>query len=49
MTAMPIGGGGARATSQALNVGYGQMIFFTVGVGASSEYSECGRAMVSVP
>jgi hypothetical protein len=31
MTAIPIGGGGARATSQGLNVGYGQMIFFTVG------------------
>jgi hypothetical protein len=31
MIAIPIGGGGARATSQGLNVGYGQMIFFTVG------------------
>jgi hypothetical protein len=31
MTAVPIGGGGARASSQGLNVGYGQMIFFTVG------------------
>jgi hypothetical protein len=31
MTAIPIGGGGARATSQGLQVGYGQMIFFTVG------------------
>jgi hypothetical protein len=30
MTAIPIGGGGARATSQGLNVGYRQMIFFTV-------------------
>lgn len=31
MTAIPIGGGGARTSSQGLNVGYGQMIFFTVG------------------
>lgn len=31
MTAIPIGGGGARATSQGLNVGYGQMIYFNVG------------------
>jgi hypothetical protein len=31
MTAIPIGGGGARASSGGLNVGYGQMIFFTVG------------------
>jgi len=30
MTALPIGGGGARASSGPLNVGYGQMIFFTV-------------------
>jgi len=30
LTAIPIGGGGARATSPGLNVGYGQMIFFTV-------------------
>ena len=31
LTAIPIGGGGARTTTQGLNVGYGQMIFFTVG------------------
>jgi hypothetical protein len=31
LIAIPIGGGGARATSPGLNVGYGQMIFFTVG------------------
>jgi len=31
MTAIPIGGGGARATTPGLSVGYGQMIFFTVG------------------
>jgi hypothetical protein len=31
MTAIPIGGGGARASSPGLQVGYGQMIFFTVG------------------
>lgn len=30
LTAIPIGGGGSRATSPELNVGYGQMIFFTV-------------------
>jgi hypothetical protein len=31
LTAIPIGGGGARATSPAMQVGQGQMIFFTVG------------------
>lgn len=30
MTAIPIGGGGQRATTGPLTVGYGQMIFFTV-------------------
>jgi hypothetical protein len=30
MTAIPIGGGGARATTPGMQVGYGQMIFFTV-------------------
>lgn len=45
MTAIPIGGGGQRASSGALSVGSGQMIFFTVGALLRQTTASVGEAI----
>jgi hypothetical protein len=49
MSAVAIGGGGARAVSQGLNVGYGQMIFFTVASVLRQSTATVGEIVIAPP